>query len=135
MLNKIIKTEESFQNLITIGAMILILISFQIAGFVEWYFSLGMIVYVPVLFGIVKFLESKSKYRKDKRPDERTARCTQLAARNGYLFALLAIGVVAVISAAGYNPLKILSTLSIMYGLIVTTQFFSYLYYLGRVIA
>jgi hypothetical protein len=130
--NKVIKNEESLQSLIAITVMFLILISYGVAGMLDWYFIAGMVAYIIVLSAIVKFLEARGKYRVDKRPDERTARITQVAARNGYLMALLAIGVVDLISSTGYVMISLHGALVILFVFMVSVQFISYLYYLGR---
>lgn len=126
----LIKFEESLKSIVIVAVTILILVSYVIAGQIEWYFVVGFVVYIALIFAATSFLAARSKYRVDKVKDERTARCSVLGARNGYLFALLAIGVASVISSAGLNPLGPTGTFGLMFGLIVAADFLSYVYYL-----
>ena len=130
--NKVIKNEELLQSLIVITVTLLILISYGVAGMLEWYFIAGMVAYIAILFAAVKYLDSRSRYSVDKRPDERTARITQVAARNGYLVALAAIGAIFLISSSGYVMISLHEALLGLFLLMISIQFLSYLYYLGR---
>ncbi len=132
MPGKKINIQQWLLPLAAIVGLFLLLAAYSIAGDLEWYFVAGMAVYVAVIFVVSEYLQSRGKHRIDKLYDERQARCTMMAARNGYLFALIAIGGAAVVYSAGYDSMGLMGTLSILYALIVAVQFLSYLYYLGK---
>jgi hypothetical protein len=127
-----INIQQWLLPLATVVGVFLLLAAYSIAGNLEWYFVAGMAVYVAILFVVTEYLQSRGKHRIDKLYDERQARCMTLAARNGYMFALIALGGTGVAYSVGYDSMGLLGTLSILYALIVAVQFLSYLYYLGR---
>lgn len=131
MFNKIIKNEESLQNLVTMAVLILFLISYGLAG-LDWYLVAGLAVYMVILMVVVNYLSARSKYRIDKLPDERTARITQIASRNGYIAGLLATGAIAVIAGTGYFTPGLREALLAVYLVMINVQLISYAYYLNR---
>jgi hypothetical protein len=132
MSGKIFGFKGSLLPYVNMIGLFLILAALAMIGGLDWYFVVGMgIFYILLLIG-GGYLESKSKHRIDKLWDERKARYDTLAARNGYVFAMVAIGVLSMFYALGQSQVTMLLALMDTYVLITLVQFISYTYYLGR---
>jgi len=132
MFNKIFSFKGSLLPYVNTFGLFLILAALAMIGGLDWYFVVGMGIFYILLLIVCVYLESKSKYRLDKLWDERKARYDILSARNGYVFAMVAIGVLSLFYALGQSQVTMLLTLMNMYVLITLVQFISYSYYLGR---
>lgn len=135
MFNKVFNFKRSLLPYINTFGLFLILAAMATTGRLDWYFVVGMALYVILLFAVGSYLESKSKHRTDKFWDERKARYDTLAARNGYVFAMVAIGVLSLFYAMGQSQVTMLLALMNMYVLITLVQFISYTYYLSKDVA
>lgn len=131
MFNKIFGFKGSLLPYVNILGLFLILAALAMTGGLDWYFVVGMAVFYILLMIGGNYLESKSKYRLDKLWDERKARYDTLAARNGYIFAMVAIGALSLFYALGQSQVTMLLALMDIYVLITLVQFISYTYYLG----
>lgn len=135
MFNKAFNFKRSLLPYINTFGLFLILAAMAMTGKLDWYFVVGMALYVILLFGVCNYLESKSKHRIDKLWDERKARYEVLSTRIGYAFAMVAIGVLSLFYAMGQSQVTMLLALMNMYVLITLVQFISYTYYLSRDVA
>lgn len=137
MSSKITKIWDLPMMLATLSGIILLFASGAVLGAWDWYFAAGMDGFFIVLFAVVIYRSSKGKHGVEKVYDERAARNTTRAARNGYLAVLVAVGALPMILALLYGTgemktalmLPICATLS---ALLVLVQALSYAYYTDR---
>jgi Ca2+/Na+ antiporter len=132
----ILQFEDLPMLLSSLLGMALLLASFVVIGGLDWYFVVGMIAYFAAIYVLMGYLQARSRHRIDRRPDERTARNSTRAARNAFLFALVAVGAAALVSAlmyvAGKDPRLVLTVYLMLAALLVLAYSLSYAYYTDR---
>lgn len=128
VLEKLIGTEEA-----RIDAVIAVVFTVIIlASELDWYWKILAIGGLALLIFVTEVLGLKSKMKKmyTEPKDERSARCAQLAGRNAFVFALLALAAYAAISRV--YAVSTWSALLLVVSLMVGTYSISYSLYLTR---
>jgi hypothetical protein len=137
MSNKLTKIWDLPMMAAMLIGIILLFASGVPLGAWDWYFAAGMDAFFIVLFVAVGYLSAKGKKRAENVFDERAAWNSMRAERNGFLFALVAIGGLPMVLAwlYGTGEMKVLQLLSVcatLAALLVLVQALSYAYYTDR---
>ncbi len=118
-----LKTEESKIGIVILLTFALLIVSGIFEAYVVW--ATVATLALLIIFWVYALL---SKKRYGETQDERTAKCSLMAARNGFVVATILIALVAATSRMGatYDPINLVQ---IVWGFGVMTYMLSYLYY------
>jgi uncharacterized membrane protein len=118
-----LKTEESRIAIVILLTFIVLLVTGIYPQYVLW-----MTTAIIALLILLAVYATLSKKRYGEPQDERTAKCSMRASRNGFIIAMVLTALLAVAVKLG-SPIGIDGMVQIVWGLSMTTYFLSYLYY------
>ncbi|MGA9140616.1 MAG: hypothetical protein WBZ29_10355 [Methanocella sp.] len=118
-----LKTEESRIAIVILLTFIVLLVTGIYPQYVLW-----MTAAIIVLLVVLAIYAALSKKRYGEPQDERTAKCSMTASRNGFIVAMILTALLAVAVKLG-SPIGIDGMVQIVWGLSMMTYFLSYIYY------
>ncbi len=118
-----LKTEESKISIVILLTFALLIVSGMFEAYVIWT-AVALVALLIILW--VYALLSKKRYGEAQ--DERTAKCSLMAARNGFVVATVLIALMAAAFRTGINDNPI-DLVQIVWGFGIMTYLLSYLYY------
>ena len=117
------KTEESRIGIVILFTFAVLLISGVYPQYVVY--ATALMVAAGVVSGVYMWMTGR---KEGERQDERSARCSLLASRNGFVVSVVLMALLAVAVKLG-SPMDTIDMVQIVWGLGITTYFLSYLYY------
>jgi uncharacterized membrane protein len=117
-----LKTEESRIAIVILLTFSVLLVTGIYPQYVLW--ATVTLIGLIVVLGVYAMLSKK----KGEPQDERTAKCSLMASRNGFIVAMVLTALVAVAVELD-SPLGVAGMIQVVWGLGMATYFLSYLYY------
>ncbi len=119
-----LKTEESKVAVVIMITFAVLLLSGIFPQYVLW-ITVALLVLIA---GLAVYAAVSKRKKRDEPQDERTAKCSLMASRNGFIVAMVLLALIAgaVRMGAPYRPVDMVQ---IVWGLGITTYLLSYLYY------
>jgi uncharacterized membrane protein len=119
-----LKTEESRVGVVIMITFAVLLLSGIFPQYVLW----TTVALLFLIAGLAVYASISKRKKRNEPQDERTAKCSLMASRNGFILAmvLLAMIAAAVRMGAPYSPVDMVQ---IVWGLGIMTYLLSYLYY------
>jgi uncharacterized membrane protein YjfL (UPF0719 family) len=118
-----LKTEESRLGVVIMLTFALLLVSGIFEDYV-WWATVAILALLIVCW--IYALLSKKTYGEPQ--DERTARCSLMASRNGFIVVTVLIALIAVAVRSG-APFEPIDMVQLVWGFGVMAYFLSYIYY------
>lgn len=117
-----LKTEESRIAITVIATFALLLVT----GIYPRYVVYATLVLAALVMVLVAY--SMRKGSAGDKPDERTAKCSLAASRNGFIVAIVLMTLLGAAVSIG-APISVIAVTQIVWGLSMAAYFLSYLYY------
>lgn len=119
-------TEESKISVVILLTFALLLVT----GILPGYVLFTTVAFIMVLIGLAayKYLSKTPKISFRETQDERSAKCSLAASRNGFIVAIVLMALLAAAVSLG-APFSVITVAQIVWGVSMATYFLSYLYY------
>jgi uncharacterized membrane protein len=118
-----LRTEESRISVVILATFALLLVTGIFPQYVLW----ATIALVILILGLMAYAWLAKK-KAGEIPDERSAKCSMAASRNGFVMAMVVLALSGAAASMG-APLTVVAVTQIVWGLSMAAYFLSYLYY------
>lgn len=118
-----LRTEESRMSVVILATFALLLVTGIFPQYVMW-MTAGLLVLIVGL-GAYAYLTKKQSTEVQ---DERSAKCSLAASRNGFAVAMVLVALIGAAVSMG-APFTVIGAAQVVWGLSMATYLLSYLYY------
>jgi uncharacterized membrane protein len=118
-----LRTEESRMSVVILATFAILLVTGIFPEYVMW-MTAGLLVLIVGL-GVYAYLTKKQSTEVQ---DERSAKCSLAASRNGFAVAMVLVALIGAAVSMG-APFTVIGAAQVVWGLSMATYLLSYLYY------
>jgi uncharacterized membrane protein len=118
-----LRTEESRMSVVIMATFAILLVTGIFPEYVMW-MTAGLLVLIVGL-GVYAYLTKKQSTEVQ---DERSAKCSLAASRNGFAVAMVLVALIGAAVSMG-APFTVIGAAQVVWGLSMATYLLSYLYY------